>query len=383
MKVCVIGDVILDRYIYGTTERLSPEAPIPIIKQNKIVETLGGAGNLYQNLKSLGVDVDLLDFGQPRCIKTRIICGTTHVARVDNDELKADGLAVLHQIRSINFSQYDYVILSDYAKGALDHCQEIITNITKFGCKVIVDPKKHWKEYQGAWLVKPNSSEFEKYEFYDWPSNIIKTSAGSRVVADISGIRYDIPVDTVDVNDVTGAGDCFLAAFVYGLTKNYDHKTCLELAVRGATKSVEHVGTYVLKKEDLETIVFTNGCFDILHPGHVTYLQQARALGTKLIIGLNSDASIKRLKGEDRPLFNQSERLYALKRLGLADEIYIFDEDTPYNLIKAIRPDIIVKGGDYKSHQVVGNDLARVIILPYLEGFSTTQLLEKMNATRG
>jgi D-beta-D-heptose 7-phosphate kinase/D-beta-D-heptose 1-phosphate adenosyltransferase len=137
---------------------------------------------------------------------------------------------------------------------------------------------------------------------------------------------------------------------------------------------------YILKQEDLETVVFTNGCFDILHPGHVIYLQQAKAFGTKLVIGLNSDASIKRLKGNDRPIFNQSERLDALKRLGIADEIYIFEEDTPINLISSIKPDIIVKGGDYESGQVVGNELARVVIVPYIEGFSTTHILEKINA---
>jgi len=139
----------------------------------------------------------------------------------------------------------------------------------------------------------------------------------------------------------------------------------------------------VLNQEDLETVVFTNGCFDILHPGHVIYLQQAKALGTKLIIGLNSDESIKRLKGSDRPVFNQAERLQALTRLGIADKIYIFDEDTPINLINSIKPDIIVKGGDYKPDQVIGNELAKVVIVPYVEGFSTTNILEKLNAPRG
>lgn len=381
MKVCVIGDVIVDRYIYGAADRLSPEAPIPILKQTHIEDSLGGAGNLYQNLKSLSVDVDLLDFSNPRCVKTRVISDTTHIARVDDDHI-TDGRAVLTQIQAIDFSEYTYVILSDYAKGVLDEVHSIIEHMNKFGCKVIVDPKRMYDHYTGAWLVKPNGHEYYKYGFDKWSGNIIKTAAGQNVVAVISEITYDVLVQKVDVSDVTGAGDCFLAAFVYGLTKQYDHESCLELAVRGATKSVEHIGTYVLKQEDLETVVFTNGCFDIFHPGHVIYLQQAKALGTKLVIGLNSDASIKRLKGNDRPVFNQAERLDALKRLGIADEIYIFDDDTPINLINSIKPDIIVKGGDYMSHEVVGNELAKVVIVPYIEGFSTTQILEKLNASR-
>jgi D-beta-D-heptose 7-phosphate kinase/D-beta-D-heptose 1-phosphate adenosyltransferase len=379
MKVCVIGDVIVDRYIYGTADRLSPEAPIPVLKQTHIEDLLGGAGNLYQNLKSLNIDVDLLDFSNPRCVKTRVISNTTHIARVDDDHI-TDGAAVLAQIQAIDFSQYTYVILSDYAKGVLDEVHSIIEHVNKFGCKVIVDPKKMYAHYIGAWLVKPNGHEYYKYGFDKWSGNIIKTAAGENVVAEISETTYNVFVQKVDVSDVTGAGDCFLAAFVYGLTKQYDHKTCLELAVRGATKSVGYVGTYILKQEDLETVVFTNGCFDILHPGHVIYLQQAKAFGTKLVIGLNSDASIKRLKGNDRPIFNQSERLDALKRLGIADEIYIFEEDTPINLISSIKPDIIVKGGDYESGQVVGNELARVVIVPYIAGFSTTHILEKINA---
>lgn len=380
MKICVIGDVIIDRYIYGQAERLSPEAPIPILKQSKIQETLGGAGNLYENLKNLGVDVDLLDFSSPRCVKTRVISDTTHIARIDDDYI-TDGVSVLEQIRNIDFTQYEYAILSDYAKGVLDEVNNIIDHINTFGCKVIVDPKRTYACYVGAWLVKPNELEYLKYGFDKWQGNIIKTSAEKEVVAYIDETLYNVPVHKVDVNDVTGAGDCFLAAFVYGLTKQYDYKTCLQLAVRGATKSVQHTGTYVLQKHDLETVVFTNGCFDVLHPGHVIYLQQAKALGTKLIIGLNSDDSIKRIKGPDRPIFSQDERLKALRRLGIADEIHIFDEHTPYNLIDQIRPDIVAKGGDYHPSEVVGNDLARVAIIPFVEGFSTTGIVEKINAS--
>jgi D-beta-D-heptose 7-phosphate kinase/D-beta-D-heptose 1-phosphate adenosyltransferase len=382
MKVCIIGDVVIDRYIYGSVERLSPEAPIPIIKHESRDEALGGAGNLYQNLINLDIDVDsLLHLSFPRSVKTRIICGKTHMARIDDDKF-SDGDEVLELIRHINFSRYDYVILSDYDKGVAKHSREIIKHISAFGCRVIVDPKKDASEYEGAWLVKPNASEYDKFGFKDWKSNIIKTSAGDKVEARIDGITYTIDVDKADVSDVTGAGDCFLAAFVYGLTKKYSYKECLELAVRGATKSVEYVGTYVLNKKDIETVVFTNGCFDILHPGHMNFLQDARKLGTKLIVGLNTDESIKRIKGESRPINDTQTRINNLLRLGLADEIRVFNEDTPYELIKKIQPDIIVKGGDYTPDQVVGNDLAEVVILPYLEGFSTTAILEKVNAAK-
>jgi D-beta-D-heptose 7-phosphate kinase/D-beta-D-heptose 1-phosphate adenosyltransferase len=376
MKVLVFGDVIIDKYIYGTSDRLSPEAPVPVVKYQREVETLGGAGLVYENLKSLGVDVTLLQTEQPSSIKTRVICDGHYVTRIDDDK-HANSAAVLANVLRSDFSQWDYVILSDYNKGVLDESLKIIEHINKFNCKIIVDPKEHANQYKGAWLIKPNNSEFTKFGFNDWQGNIITTNAGGNVNATIDNIEYIIPVDQVEVSDVTGAGDCFLAAFVYALTKEYTYEKCLQLAVKGSTEAVTHVGTYTLAVSDLEDcIVFTNGVFDILHKGHFELLAEAKTLGEKLIVGINSDASVKRLKGERRPINNQIKRISQLEILPWVDEVIVFDEDTPYELIKKLKPHVIVKGGDYTIEQVVGHDLTDVHLVQTVEGYSTTSIIE-------
>jgi D-beta-D-heptose 7-phosphate kinase/D-beta-D-heptose 1-phosphate adenosyltransferase len=376
MKVLVIGDVIIDKYIYGTSERISPEAPVPVVKYQSEVETLGGAGLVYKNLKSLGVDVTLFETKQPSSIKTRVICDGHYITRIDNDK-DADSNAVLTNVLKSDFSQWDYVILSDYDKGVLDNAKQIIAHINSQGPKVIVDPKRYAHEYEGAWLVKPNNSEYTKFEFDKWQGNIITTDAGHSVSATIDNIEYTIPVEQVEVSDVTGAGDCFLAAFVYGLTKEYTYEKCLQIAVKGSTEAVTHVGTYTLAISDIEErIVFTNGCFDILHTGHFELLAEAKSLGGKLIVGINSDASVKRFKGPKRPINNVNNRKKQLELLPWVDEVIVFDEDTPYRLIKEVVPHVIVKGGDYTVEQVVGHDLADVHLVPTVEGYSTTQIIE-------
>ena len=376
MKVLVLGDVIIDKYIYGTSERLSPEAPVPVVKYQREVETLGGAGLVYKNLKSLGVDVTLFETEQPSSIKTRVICDGHYVTRIDDDK-HADSTSVLETIELHNFSEYEYVILSDYNKGVLDESLEIIKHINKFDCKIIVDPKEHANQYKDAWLVKPNNSEFTKFGFNDWQGNIITTNAGDNVVAIIDNTEYNIPVEPVEVSDVIGAGDCFLAAFVYGLTKQYNYKRCLELAVKGSREAVKHVGTHKLAVSDLEErIVFTNGCFDILHTGHFELLAEAKSLGGKLIVGINSDDSVRRFKGPKRPINNVNKRKKQLELLPWVDEVVVFDEDTPYRLIKEVVPHVIVKGGDYTVEQVVGHDLADVHLVPTVDGYSTTQIIK-------
>jgi len=376
MKVLVLGDVIIDKYIYGTSERLSPEAPVPIVKYQKEVWTIGGAGLVYENLKSLSIDVTLFKTEQPSSIKTRVICDGHYVTRIDDDK-HADSAAVLDAVQATDFTKYDYVILSDYNKGVLDESLDIIEHLNAFGCKVIVDPKEHANHYKGAWLVKPNNSEFTKFGFNNWQGNIITTNAGGNVVASIEDEVYNVPVEDVEVSDVTGAGDCFLAAFVYGLTKQYNYKRCIELAVKGSREAVKHVGTHTLTVSDLEErIVFTNGCFDILHTGHFELLAEAKSLGGKLIVGINSDESVRRFKGPKRPINNVNKRKRQLELLPWVDEVIVFDEDTPYRLIKEVTPHVIVKGGDYTVEQVVGHDLADVHLVPTVDGYSTTNIIE-------
>lgn len=379
MKVLVFGDVIVDKYIYGTSTRISPEAPVPVVTFQTEKESLGGAGLVYENLKSLGVDATLLQTEQPRSVKTRIICDGHYVTRIDDDK-DADSNAVLANVLRSDFSQWDYVILSDYDKGVLDNAKQIIAHINSQGPKVIVDPKRHAHDYEGAWLVKPNNSEYTKFEFDEWQGNIITTDAGHSVSATIDNMEYTIPVEQVEVNDVTGAGDCFLAAFVYALTKGYSHKKCLEIAVSASTQSVKHTGTYVLTKQDVErTKVFTNGCFDIVHRGHIEMLKASKQLGDWLVVGVNTDRSVRRLKGESRPVNNESDRKVLLESLDFVDEVILFDEDTPLELIQRVQPDIVTKGGDYTVDTVVGNQLAKVVILPTVEDYSTTRTIQRIN----
>ena len=377
MKVLVIGDVIIDKYIYGTSTRISPEAPVPVITYIEEKETKGGAGLVYENLKSLGVDVDIFETPGEISVKTRIICDGHYITRID-DDAQANGMEVLKQVQETNFSQYEYVILSDYNKGVLDEAKDIIAHINKYNCKVIVDPKENAWFYENAWLVKPNYNEFHDLGFDEWQGNIITTNAGEEVIANIDGNTYEISVDNVEVSDVTGAGDCFLAGFVYALTQGYDYEKCLNLAVTGSTESVKHSGTYILTEKDLKKkVVFTNGCFDILHKGHLTLLKEARMRGDKLIVGLNSDESVTRLKGALRPVNSVETRMEQLLLIPYVDEVIVFVDDTPYELIKQLKPDLIVKGGDYTVEEIVGHDIAPVHIVPTVNGYSTTNILEK------
>lgn len=380
MKIIVIGDIIIDKYIYGTSTRLSPEAPVPVVNQESIVETYGGAGLVYNNLANLGVNVDLLEYPHTKSVKTRIICDGHYVTRVDNDFF-VEGEDIIGLIEDTDFTQYDYAILSDYNKGIMNVANKIINHINSTSkCKIIVDPKRQADDFKGAWLVKPNNSEFDKFNFNRWPGNIITTNAGSNVVAVIDNQQFNISVDNVEVSDVTGAGDCFIAGFVYALTKGYDYQRCLEIAVRGSTESVKHSGTYLLTERDLnKKVIFTNGCFDILHKGHLTLLKEARTLGDRLIVGLNSDASVTRLKGDLRPINNVDVRREQLELIPYVDEVIVFEEDTPYELIQLVKPDLIVKGGDYTVPEIVGHDLAPVHIIPTVEGHSTTNIIEANN----
>ena len=377
MKVLVIGDIIIDKYITGTSTRLSPEAPVPVVSQQDSWEQWGGAYLVYLNLMNLGVDVEMLDLSISKCVKTRVLCDGHYVTRIDQD-YKTDGAVALNKIYEKDFSAYDVVVLSDYNKGVLDYSNDIIAHLNSFNCKVIVDPKRHVSCYDGAWLVKPNKKEFEELGFTNWTGNIIITAASDPTIAQIDSEYYTIETDPVEVNDVTGAGDCFLATFVYGMSQGKNYEDCLKLAVKGATESVKHVGTYVVKPEDLQyRTIFTNGVFDILHRGHFTLLKAARALGEKLVVGINSDASTKRLKGDSRPINTEQTRKEQLEILSWVDEVVVFDEDTPYELIKKLNPDMIVKGGDYTVDQVVGHDIVPVKIIPTVKGFSTTSIIEK------
>ena len=386
MNIGLIGDHITDVYVYGSVDRISAESPIPIFSESHKVITDGGAGNVRVNLSSLGNTVEY--FSSNNSVKTRYVCNN-HILFRSDDETYIEN----SQVEYVFSDSVKYVILSDYNKGYLHNSLKIIENLKAQGKIIIVDPKKDLSNYRGANIVKLNEKEFKDYssgkdiseilEIYDIDVMIVTKADKGITIVDRSGLRQSISTDLHQVSDVTGAGDVFISALAHYLIRGIDLIEAATRSMKLASKSVTKFGTYVITDEDLRSIetctVFTNGCFDILHKGHIDYLIKSKRLGDKLIVGLNSDSSVARLKGIDRPINKQEDRKYVLENLACVDEVIIFDEDTPYELIKKVKPDIITKGGDYQSYDVVGNDLAEVIIIPFVDGYSTTGILEKIN----
>jgi D-beta-D-heptose 7-phosphate kinase/D-beta-D-heptose 1-phosphate adenosyltransferase len=309
--------------------------------------------------------------------------------RVDEDKISTA------DISQIEFpEETKYVILSDYNKGVLSKSQQLIHKLKQQGKIVIVDPKKSLVNYEGADIIKMNEEEYHKFamvgdsyqdtrKFYNVGTFVITRGSKGPIIVEEGRI---IKLEGIDkeVADVTGAGDVFIAAMTYYLAKGEDiHKACVK-ANKLAALSVSHFGTYTLTPEDIRTvekkIVFTNGCFDVIHKGHIEYLQKSKELGDYLIVGLNSDDSVRRRKGNDRPFNKQEDRKLILESLSCVNEVIIFEEDSPYELIKKVNPDIITKGGDYvsKTYDVNGRPVDTTII-PYVEGFSTTNILEYLN----
>jgi D-beta-D-heptose 7-phosphate kinase/D-beta-D-heptose 1-phosphate adenosyltransferase len=390
MKISIIGDLIEDVYIYGNVHRISPEAPVPIFNIKSQKTSPGGAANVFANLKNLTESVDLCTKPLNGIIqKTRYISNGHYMFRADTEDL--DSISWEHDPV---YKDADIVIVSDYNKGS-------ITDFPSLGIshKSIVDPKKPLSEYIGCWCIKPNKKEFEESEGY-WETdaeleflmkNCIEKNRFEHLIITLGdlGVAYmnrktlkisRIQSTTVDVYDVTGAGDTFISVLAYGLSINMSMLDSIQLANKAAGISVSKHGTYIITPSDLNIIkktVFTNGCFDILHRGHLEYLKQSKSLGDRLIVGLNSDRSVRKLKGHSRPINNEIDRKYMLECLPFVDEVIIFDEDTPYEIIKQLSPDVITKGGDYTVNDVVGNNLAEVVIIPFVSGYSTTSILEK------
>jgi len=393
MKIGLIGDHISDAYIYGSMKRFSPESPIPIFDIEREEWKAGGASNVNNNLLAFGDSVDYYyNFEKEHVsVKRRYVCDGHIMFRCDEDRF----FSPEPNEEFPKLQDCDIIILSDYNKGMLRYSQNIIHRFKEMGKTVIVDPKKSLFNYEGADIVKLNEEEYNRYSLVDGDYQdsrtfykigtfvITRADKGVTIVND-EGVRH-IEGHKKQVSDVTGAGDIFTAALAHYLSAGKSIYKACELANQLASISVTKFGTYILTEEDIRSVekrvVFTNGCFDILHHGHIKYLQQSKNLGDKLIVGLNSDASANRLKGEGRPINNQEDRKAVLENLSFVDEVIIFDEDTPYELIKRIEPDIITKGGDYKTDEVVGKDLAKVVVVPYLKGYSTSSIMEKINGS--
>jgi len=462
-KILVVGDLMIDSYLWGTCDRISPEAPVQVVNVNNVSTMLGGAGNVINNLKALDARVDIISVigncdnsselkkllddnnindrylvtqhNRITSKKSRIIASQQQVLRYDREctnEISVESEdKILNTFRKI-INNYDIILLSDYGKGVLTYSltRDLIIIANENNKKVIIDPKGlDYSKYHGAYLLTPNkkeASEATQIKIVDDASlTEAITQLKSKCSLEVSLITlseqgvaiYDDklrthPTVAREVFDVTGAGDTMLASLGFSLACGYNIDDAVEFAnlaagvvvgkIGSATVTIneiieyesslnkstsdEHIKTFEeIKslvaglKERNKKIVFTNGCFDILHVGHAKYLEEAKGFGDVLIIGLNSDASVTTLKGEGRPINPQMDRAYILAALESVDYVVIFDEETPYDLIKIIKPHTLVKGGDYEGKDVAGQDIAGELkLVQFIDGKSTTKTIEKI-----
>lgn len=462
-KILVIGDLIVDHYLWGSCDRISPEAPVQVVSVEKESTILGGAGNVVNNLKSLGANVDVISIigdcstsneliklikdikvstkylvhQKNRVVskKSRIIAAHQQVVRYDlensEDIDNESEIKILKTFKSL-VKSYDIILLSDYGKGVLtNNLTKSLIEISNINNKkVLVDPKGiDFSKYYGAYLLTPNKKEASlvtKIQINDKNSLLsaaqkLKDEYNLKVsiitlseqgIAIFENEMKIYPTLAQEVFDVTGAGDTVLASLGFALSSDLGIDEAVKFAnlasgivvgkLGSSTASLDEIVNYetnlnlsnadnsIKTLENIieivselkihnKKIVFTNGCFDILHTGHVKYLEQAKSFGDVLIVGLNSDRSITRIKGESRPILNQEDRSYILGALEVVDYVVIFEEDTPINLIKHIKPHLLVKGGDYKGQKIIGQDIADELkIVQFIDGKSTTKTIEKI-----
>ena len=468
LRIAVIGDLMVDRYVFGDVNRISPEAPVPVNRVKHMKEVLGGAANVAANLANLDVHVyvggvagqdthgnllqDLLDSNgidksgvvisrdRSTITKMRILGDRQQMMRLDfetvRDVEQQEEEELISWLDSLCQKGLDGIVISDYGKGVCtDSILEKIFNLANcYKIPTIVDPKgSQWEKYNGATYITPNVKELSERVGYSITNDDDKIVTAAKEVLATNNIQYIIatrsekgisiiardgriwhnPATQQDVFDVSGAGDTVVATMICSIAANLSMRTALHVANGAAGIVVSKVGTYPIHRQELidlwmslqegkyveksvyswkemksivqqwqdrgDIVVFTNGCFDILHRGHITYLQEAAQLGDRLIIGLNSDASVRRLKGETRPLVEGEDRAYLLSALGCVDGVVLFDEDTPSQLLETIRPNILVKGGDYKVDEVIGREFVdSVQILSFKDGYSTTNVVNKI-----
>lgn len=466
-RILVVGDLMLDEYIWGTVERVSPEAPVQVLEWTSHHDGLGGAANVAQNLASLGchaylagvvgddekgarvrallnqggIDAScvLTDPQRPTTTKLRIMAHAQQVLRIDRENEQPLS-AVLEQDLTAKLTplvaQVDGVICSDYAKGVLTRLLlATLRRLTQqHGKRIVADPKgTDYTRYQDFDFITPNLKELEAAARQRARTGPEIVAAGQKILGEVRGHGllvtrgkdgmtlldgtqppFHIPTTAREVYDVTGAGDTVLAVFAMALFRGAAPQVAAQLANRAAGLGVGKLGAVPVGLEEIlqalddvgsipgkivsrgelprlvsqargrgKRIVFTNGCFDILHVGHIKLFELARAHGDLLIVGLNDDASVRNLKGEARPLIGENERAHVLAALDAVDHVTIFSEATPMALIEIIRPDVLVKGGDYTLQEVVGRDFVegyggRVELVPIVAGFSTTELVRRI-----
>jgi len=457
-KVLVIGDIMLDRYWYGPTQRISPEAPVPVVKINQHEDRPGGAANVALNIASLGGQVTLAGItGQDEAADTiethlsamKIDCCFDHIADVPTIT-KLRVLSRNQQLIRLDFEEplnyvckqsltekilklipeHDAILLSDYNKGTLSDVSKLIEVAREHNVPVLVDPKgDDFSKYRGATIVTPNMSEFEAVvgncatereivgkgnkllHDLDLSALLVTRSEQGMTLLREQHEEFHLPTQAKEVYDVTGAGDTVIATLALAVAAGADYPQASAMANIAAGIVVGKLGTSTVSDAELvsainaghqsglgvvseeqlkiaveaakargEKIVMTNGCFDILHAGHVSYLENAAAIGTRLIVAVNDDASVTRLKGPGRPVNPVDRRMAVLAGLGAVDWVVPFSEDTPQRLIANILPNVLVKGGDYKVEEIAGGQEViaaggEVRVLNFEEGISTTEII--------
>lgn len=460
-RIMVVGDIMLDRYWNGGTTRISPEAPVPVVKVQSVQDSPGGAANVALNLAALGTSTrlvglvgqdeagkDLLaslesagvgcDFhtvvDKPTITKLRVTSRHQQLLRMDFEEtFSLTDAAELTPKVSEGLRQKDIVILSDYQKGALGEVQSLISLCREKSVPVLVDPKGiDFSIYRGATLVKPNLYEYEAIVgrcasedellqrglqlMQDLQIEALLITRGEQGMTLLRPGHNELhfPARAREVYDVTGAGDTVIAVLAAAMGAGLKISSAVALANIAAGLVVAKLGTATITGPELrrelqrdgdsdrgvmsvdqlllavsdaraqgERIVFTNGCFDIIHAGHVGYLQEARKQGDRLIVAINSDESVKRLKGEARPINSLDRRMAVLAGLESVDWVVSFPEDTPEELLHQLRPEILVKGGDYGIEQVVGGEFVKsyggqVRVLSFQDNCSTSAIVNKI-----
>ncbi|TBM04567.1 bifunctional D-glycero-beta-D-manno-heptose-7-phosphate kinase/D-glycero-beta-D-manno-heptose 1-phosphate adenylyltransferase HldE [Hafnia paralvei] len=458
-NVLVVGDVMLDRYWYGPTSRISPEAPVPVVKVDTVEERPGGAANVAMNIASLGANARLVgltgiddaaralsaklgevnvkcDFvsvpTHPTITKLRVLSRNQQLIRLDFEEgfSSIDPQPIFDRIQHV-LPKLGALILSDYAKGALNSVQQMIQLARAANVPVLIDPKgTDFERYRGATLLTPNLSEFEAVvgrcktdeelverglqlmREFELTALLVTRSEQGMTLLQHDQSPLHMPTQAQEVYDVTGAGDtvigvlatciaagtsleeaCFLANAGAGVVVGkLGTSTVSPIELENAIRGRSETGFGVMSQDELkvavanarqrgEKVVMTNGVFDILHAGHVSYLANARKLGDRLIVAVNSDASTKRLKGEERPVNALAQRMIVLAALEAVDWVISFEEDTPQRIISEILPDLLVKGGDYKPEDIAGGKEViaaggEVRVLNFEDGCSTTNIIK-------
>ncbi len=460
-RVLVVGDVMLDRYWHGPTARISPEAPVPVVKVEQIEDRPGGAANVALNIAALngratlaglvGTDEPAAVLAQrlaetridclfqaiaarPTITKLRVISRHQQLLRLDFEEQFAaeDARQLIDKVLPV-IAGFDVLVLSDYAKGALADPQALIAAAKQLAIPVLVDPKgADFHKYRGATLLTPNLHEFEavvgscdsEEVLVERGKNLIRECGlhallitrgeHGMTLLQLDQPELHLPAQAREVFDVTGAGDTVISVLATALAAGSTMADAVMLANTAAGIVVGKLGTATVSAPELrravqrqqggdrgvmtletlrlavadareqgEQIVFTNGCFDILHAGHVGYLEQAKAQGDRLIVAINDDASVARLKGPTRPINTVDRRMAVLAGLEAVDWVVSFADDTPENLLRALQPDVLVKGGDYRKDQVVGWEIVEgyggsVKVLMFYDDCSTTKIVEKI-----